>query len=41
MLKEEDHDTTMEQVLEFGLASFQRLVPKIELGEVKISKGNP
>ena len=34
MLTEEGHDTTMEKILDFGLAFFQRLIPKIELGEV-------
>ena len=31
MIKEEDHDTTMEKILEFGTNSFLRILPKIDL----------
>ena len=31
MLKDEKHDTTMENVLEVANKSFQRILPKIEI----------
>jgi len=33
MIEEEQYDTTMDKVLDFAAASFERLLPKIEIGE--------
>lgn len=38
MMEEEQYDTTMDKVLDFAAASFERLLPKIEIGEVSNKK---
>lgn len=37
-MEEEQYDTTMDKVLDFAAASFERLLPKIEIGEVSNKK---
>ena len=36
MIKDEHHETTMEKVLDFARDSFDRLLPKIHIGEVRV-----